>query len=154
MLRYDVGFQRAWQDADGCFWHLIFVEWEPKRMSLHYAQPHLPEQCQRMLGRTIVSKSELRRTEANGVGIVYNLYKIRAGADEFYLMYVVSDDRIGGEQIEVKRATPANRLNAVLAGRRNMGQRSLQLALVGEADEAEAEKAMRALLPQLVQPAP
>jgi hypothetical protein len=35
-----------------------------------------------------------------------------------------------------------------------MGQRSLQLALVGEADEAEAEKAMRALLPQLVQPAP
>jgi exosortase len=154
MLRYDVGFQRAWQDADGRFWHLIFVEWEPKRMSLHYAQPHLPEQCQRMLGRTIVSKSELRRTEANGVGIVYNLYKIRAGADEFYLMYVVSDDRIGGEQIEVKRATPANRLNAVLAGRRNMGQRSLQLALVGEADEAEAEKAMRALLPQLVQPAP
>ncbi len=154
MLRYDVGFQRAWQDEAGRLWHLIFVEWEPKRMSLHYAQPHLPEQCQRMIGRTIVSKSELRRTEANGVGIVYNLYKIRAGADEFYLMYVVSDDRMAGEQIEISRATPANRLKTVLAGRRNMGQRSLQLALVGEPDEAKAEEAMRELLPQLIQPAP
>ncbi len=154
MLRYDRGFQRAWHDEAGHSWHLIFVEWEPKRMSLHYAQPHLPEQCQRMIGREIVSKSDLRRVEVNGVGIVYNLYKIRAGSDEFYLMYVVSDDRISGEQIEMKRATPSNRMAAVMAGRRNMGQRSMQLALVGESDETKAEEAMRGLLPQLIQPAP
>ncbi|MFZ4484839.1 MAG: exosortase/archaeosortase family protein [Chthoniobacterales bacterium] len=153
MLRYDVGFQRSWRDEAGRLWHLIFVEWEPKRMSLHYAQPHLPEECQRMVGRTIVSKSELRRTEANGIGIAYNLYKIRAGVDEFYLMYVVNDDRMDGKSIEVTEATPANRLKTVLAGRRNMGQRSLQLALVGETDEAKAEEAMCNLLPQLVQPA-
>lgn len=152
MLRYDRGFQREWRDDSGRAWHLIFVEWEPKRMSLHYAQPHLPEQCQRMLGREIVSKSELRHAEANGVSIVYNLYKIRAGANEFHLMYVVSDDRIGGRQLTVERAKPSNRLAAVLAGRRNMGQRSMQLALVGERDEAKAEQAMLELLPQLVVP--
>jgi exosortase len=152
MLRYDRGFQRAWQDPDGRSWHLIFVEWEPKRMSLHYAQPHLPEQCQRMIGREIVSKSELRKAEANGVTIAYNIYKIRAGANEFYLMYVVNDDRIGGREVTVERALPSNRLAAVMSGRRNMGQRSMQLALVGETDEAKAESAMLELLPQLVVP--
>jgi exosortase/archaeosortase family protein len=153
MLRYDRGFQRSWRDGDGRQWHMIFTEWEPKRMSLHYAQPHLPEQCQRMIGREIVSKSELRKADANGVTIAYNLYKIRAGADEFYLMYVINDDRISGEEVTVERATPANRWKAVMAGRRNMGQRSMQLALVGEPAAAVAEQSMLELLPQLVVPA-
>ena len=153
MLRYDRGFQRSWRDEGGRQWHMIFTEWEPKRMSLHYAQPHLPEQCQRMIGRDIVSKSELRQAQANGVTIAYNLYKIRAGADEFYLMYVINDDRVSGQQVTVERATPANRMKAVMAGRRNMGQRSMQLALVGEPDAEVAEQAMLELLPQLVVPA-
>ena len=153
MLRFDRGFERSWRDQSGRQWHMIFTEWEPKRMSLHYAQPHLPEQCQRMIGREIVSKSELRKAEANGVTIAYNLYKIRAGADEFYLMYVVNDDRISGQQLTVERALPSTRMKAVMAGRRNMGQRSMQLALVGEPDAAVAEQEMLELLPQLVVPA-
>jgi hypothetical protein len=44
-------------------------------------------------------------------------------------------------------------MKAVMAGRRNMGQRSMQLALVGEPDAAVAEQAMLELLPQLVVPA-
>ena len=153
MLRYDRGFQRSWRDDGGRQWHMIFTEWEPKRMSLHYAQPHLPEQCQRMIGREIVSKSELRKAEANGVTIAYNIYKIRTGSDEFYLMYVVNDDRVGGQQVTVERAHPSTRWKAVMAGRRNMGQRSMQLALVGEPDAAVAERAMLEMLPQLVVPA-
>lgn len=154
MLRYDRGFQRSWRDDRGHQWHLIYLEWDPSRMSLHYAQPHLPEQCQTMIGRQIVSKSELRRADANGISIPYNLYKIRAGADEFYLMYVVNDDRIGGEQMVFTGFRPSDRIKAVLAGRRNMGQRSMQLALVGEPDAAKAEQAMLEMLPQLVVPAP
>ena len=68
-------------------------------------------------------------------------------------MYVINDDRISGQQVTVERATPTNRLKAALAGRRNMGQRSMQLALVGEPDAAIAEQAMIELLPQLVVPA-
>lgn len=152
ILRFDSGFERSWRDEGGRSWHLIYVDWLPKRMSLHYSSAHLPEQCQTMIGRTIESKSELRRTVANGVSIPYFIYKIRAGSDEFFLMYIVSDDRIGGETIVPTRPTSANRLAAVLAGRRNMGQRSMQLALVGEKDEARAEQAMLALLPELVVP--
>ncbi|MBU3666283.1 MAG: exosortase/archaeosortase family protein [Chthoniobacterales bacterium] len=153
MLRYDRGFQRSWRDDGGRQWHLIYLEWKPSRMSLHYAQPHLPEQCQTMIGRQIVSKSVLRRADANGINISYNLYKIRAGADEFYLMYVVNDDRIGGQQMLFTGFGAGDRIRAVLAGRRNMGQRSMQLALVGEPDAAKAEEAMKSLLPQLVVPA-
>jgi hypothetical protein len=68
-------------------------------------------------------------------------------------MYVINDDRISGQEVTVERATPANRWKAVTAGRRNMGQRSMQLALVGEPDAAIAEKSMLELLPQLVVPA-
>jgi len=68
-------------------------------------------------------------------------------------MYVINDDRISGQEMTVERATPANRMKAVMAGRRNMGQRSMQLALVGEPDAAVAERAMVELLPQLVIPA-
>ena len=152
MLRYDTGFQRTWQDGSGHQWHLIYLDWKPSRMSLHYAQPHLPEQCQTMIGRTIVSKSELRRADANGISIPYYLYKIRSGTGEFFLMYVVNDDRIAGQQMEAG-FTAGHRINAVMAGRRNMGQRSMQLALVGETDEAKAEEAMKAVLPRLVVPA-
>ena len=153
MLRYDRGFQRGWLDERGRQWHLIYLEWKPSRMSLHYAQPHLPEQCQTMIGRQIVSKSGLRRADANGIGIPYHLYKIRSGSDEFFLMYIVNDDRIGGEQMVFTGFSPSDRIKAVLAGRRNMGQRSMQLALVGEPDEAKAEEAMKKMLPRLVVPA-
>jgi len=80
--------------------------------------------------------------------------KSAPAADEFYLMYVINDDRISGQEMTVERATPANRMKAVMAGRRNMGQRSMQLALVGEPDAAVAEQGMLELLPQLVVPAP
>jgi hypothetical protein len=68
-------------------------------------------------------------------------------------MYVINDDRISGKEVTVERATPANRMKTVMAGRRNMGQRSMQLALVGEPDAGVAEQAMLGLLPQLVVPA-
>jgi hypothetical protein len=68
-------------------------------------------------------------------------------------MYVINDDRVSGREVTVERATPSNRMKAVMAGRRNMGQRSMQLALVGEPDAAIAEQAMLELLPQLVVPA-
>jgi hypothetical protein len=66
---------------------------------------------------------------------------------------VVNDDRLSGQQVTVERAHPSTRMKAVMAGRRNMGQRSMQLALVGEPDAAVAEREMLQLLPQLVVPA-
>jgi exosortase len=156
LLLYDTGLQRSWVDERGRNLHLIYLRWEPSKKSAFLSTPHTPEWCQSSLGRRILSKSEERVTRIHGIPIRYQLYEIQGGADKFHLLYVPNDTRSGDELIDsyAMGGNPGDRWQRfrwALEGRRNTGNRSLQLALVGESDAATAEAQILEILPSLIQ---
>jgi len=154
LLGQDIGFERSWADSNGRQWHLIFLRWMPGNW-MGEGAPHAPDACQTGAGRSITAKSEERYTEVHGIRFPYYVYTITGGGQSFHLMYVVNDERFAGERVRAKVIDPSaqrsSRLQAALDGRRRTGNRSLQLALVGESDAQAAEQAMLEILPTLIQ---
>ncbi len=157
LLMYDTGIQRSWTDENGRNLHLIYLRWEPSKKSAFLSTPHAPEWCQSSFGRRIVSKSEERVTRVHGIPIRYHIYEIAGPGGNFHLLYVPNDTRSGDELIDayamagVATQDRWQRFRWALEGRRNTGNRSLQLALVGETDAQAAVQAMLQMLPQLIQ---
>jgi exosortase len=157
-LGYDTGFQRTWTGDGGSRFHMIYLRWEPSRKSAATTTPHLPELCQAAIGRKVVSKSEEFVTDIHGIPIRYHLYEIEAGARKIHLLYVPNDDRAGSQLLtryEIQAETTADsrwkRIRFALEGRRNTGQRSLQLALIGGEDADTATTILTSMLPSIIQ---
>lgn len=157
-LAYDTGFERNWTDGAGRKFHLIYLRWEPSRKAASATTPHHPEWCQTAIGRKIVSKSEEYVMDVHGIPIRYHLYEIEGGARRIHLLYIPNDDRAGDELLpryEILGSSVADqrwkRLRFALDGRRNTGQRSLQLALIGEEDADTANTILTAMLPSIIQ---
>lgn len=152
-LGYDEGFRRVWKDASGHRWELIYLRWEPGRKSAT-AGPHAPDYCQAALGRTILSKSPIRTEEVNGIAIPYKIYELARGAEKFHLLFALDDGRRDLDWMRAgmmgEESSRAKRLDLVRHGRRNLGQVSLQLALLGMEDGARAEQEMLGTLSGLV----
>lgn len=158
ILGYDTGIQRTWTGDGGHRFHLIYLRWEPSRKAAAATTPHLPELCQAGLGREVAAKSDEFITEVHGIPIRYHIYEIQAGARQIHLLYVPNDDRAGkqllprydiiGTTVEDQRW---KRLRFALDGRRNTGQRSLQLALIGEEDASAAQAILTSMLPSIIQ---
>lgn len=158
MLDYDTGFQRTWTGDGGRRFHMIYLRWEPSRKAASSTTPHLPELCQAAIGRKVVAKSEEFVMDVHGIPIRYHLYEIEAGARKIHLLYVPNDDRAGNQLLtryEIQAETAADsrwkRLRFALDGRRNTGQRSLQLALIGEEDASAAQAILTSMLPSIIE---
>jgi exosortase len=154
-LGYDTGFRRVWKEANGCSWEIIYMRWEPGRKAAS-AGPHAPDYCQKASGRTVVGKSELRSAKVGGIVLPYQIYTVADAGRPFHLLFTIDDGRRDAKWMEAglmgDGSSRERRLNQVREGRRNTGQTSLQLALVGVEDAAVAEQKMLEILPTLIQP--
>ena len=67
-----------------------------------------------------------------------------------HVFYCLWEDRAKAQSFRTTRMTYSNRLAPVLAGRRNSGQRLLEVAVWGLGDQQEAETALARELPKLI----
>ena len=134
----------------GRTWSLIYLRWNPSKVAVHRARNHTPEICQRGLGRELTGVSDEKSTEVHGIPLTYRVYSFRAEGRPLHVFYFFTDDRLAGRAVFTQSLTPDARLQPVLQGRRNTGQRSMQLAVVGIEDATQAEQEVLAKLPEVV----
>ena len=153
-LGYDEGFRRRWQDEQGRPIDLIYMRWLPGRKAAA-AGPHAPDWCQRAAGRTVTAKSPVRLAKVGTLELPYQIYTISDGERSFYLLFTIDDGRRDRDWLAAglmgQESHRRKRLRRLLEGERNLGQTSLQLAIVGETDPAKAERDLLAMLPSLLQ---
>src|SRR5262249_21129185 len=103
-------------------------------------------------GRKVLSQAPLRHYSVNGLELPVIQYRISDESGPLQVFYCLWEDRPQKKKRDFSTMLLgyANRLEPVLAGRRNSGQRSLEIAVWGIADEAEAEAAFRGQLTRLV----
>jgi exosortase len=170
ILRYDEGLNGSWTDGAGRRWQAIFIHWNAGRAAFHLAKSHTPEDCLTAAGRQVIAQSDLHRLSVHGLQLPFRSYTAttephpgfqdsagsrpdlnpETAATRLNVFYCLWDDRAADQSFGATTLTYANRLAPVLAGRRNTGQRSLEVAIWGIDDPAAAELALRHELDKLV----
>jgi len=117
---------------------------------VHLAKSHTPEICLTAAGRELVSQSDLRAVPVHGLQLPFRWYVFRDENGPLRVFYCLWEDRANPQFFRTTSMTYANRLAPVLAGRRNSGQRSLEVAIWGIADQQEAEAALASELETLI----
>jgi exosortase/archaeosortase family protein len=149
ILRYDEGRNASWRE-DNLTWQAIFLRWKPGRTAIHLAQNHTPEVCMTAAGHTLSAISPQEWFEVNGLRMPFLAYQVTDAPRPFFVYYCLWDDRAGAQGFETMSLTYGNRLASVLAGLRNPGQRSLEIAVSGPDNAAEAGTAVREELEKLI----
>ena len=149
ILRYDEGRAATWQE-DNLTWQAVFLRWQPGRTAIHLAQNHTPEVCMTAAGYTLNSISPQEWFDVNGLRLPFLAYQVTDAPQPFFVFYCLWDDRASAQGFETMSLTYGSRLAPVLAGLRNPGQRSLEIAVSGPDTAAEAGAAVRAELEKLI----
>jgi hypothetical protein len=149
-LRYDEGENGTWQEGAGQRWQAIFFRWNPGRIAVYLAKSHTPEVCLTAAGRELVSQSALRPLAVRGLWLPFRSYVVKDESGPLHVFYCLWEDRANAQSFRTTMMTYGNRLAPVLAGRRNSGQRSLEVAVWGIADQEVAEAALTRELEKLI----
>jgi exosortase len=151
LLKYDLGTVGLWQDLDGLKWQLFCFRWQAgnptARMS---ALGHRPEYCLTGSGHELRADLGTRFISVAGLDLPFRVYVFDDSPRTLYVFFCLWED--GAEkQAGFGCSKTLDRLRSVLAGRRGLGQQTLEIVLNGCANIHDAECALRERLPDLIQ---
>jgi exosortase/archaeosortase family protein len=156
-LRFDEARDGGWREPDGTVWQMIYLRWKPGRVAPHLAKNHTPDFCLTASGRKLLSASATRPIQVRGLQLPFRSYVVAQGGAPVHVFYCLWEDRAPGATFSPDILSFHSRLRATLEGRRNLGQRSLEVVIWGLDNPAQAETALRRQLEKLLylgEPAP
>jgi exosortase/archaeosortase family protein len=149
ILRYDEGRSGSWSDGD-LTWQVVFLRWDPGRTAIHLAENHTPNICMTGAGYMLDSITPQEWFAVNGLQLPFSVNAVTNTPRPFYVFYCLWDDRASVQGFQTMGLAYGNRMASVLAGQRNPGQRSLEIAVAGPASAAEAGAAVLEELEKLI----
>lgn len=150
ILRYDTGKNFTWSAMNDVRWQVIYLQWNAGRVAAHLARNHTPEVCLTAAGHQLQDVSELFWITVHDIALPFRRYTFSQEGSLFHVFYCLREDRLRGDPFTTELLSYQNRFAAVWAGRRNLGQRSIELAVWGLSDAALAEAALRKQLDSLI----
>ena len=151
ILRFDAGQNRRWQ-ADGCSWQAVFLRWNPGSVAARLTANHTPEVCLSCAGYRFTGQSGLQILKTRGLPLPFRFYQVGDTVPPAFIAYCLWEDRAERREFSTALLGWGNRLAPVLAGQRNSGQRSLEIAVTGVTDLAGAQAAVQKLLDEIIVP--
>ncbi|MCA1660064.1 MAG: exosortase/archaeosortase family protein [Verrucomicrobiaceae bacterium] len=154
ILRYNHASSAAWMSPEGGRWWGFFARWEPGRAALQLVRSHSPEICLPAVGRTF--RGELApvtlATPARPLG--FRVYEFEQGGQPLFVFVCIQEDKSAGAGAESRALewSARGRFLAAWRGERNLGQRLLEIAVVGLPDFSSARAALGESLSVIVQP--
>jgi len=151
LLKYDQGAAGLWQNPEGAKWQAFCFRWQPgnptARMS---ALGHRPEYCLSGSGHELKSDLGTKLISAGSLDLPFRAYIFNDSPRTLYVFFCLWEDA-AEKQVGFGRSKYLDRLRSVVAGRRGLGQQTLEIVVSGCTDMAAAEKAVRQQLPELIQ---
>jgi exosortase/archaeosortase family protein len=149
-LRYDEAGNAQWLEPDGLRMQVIFLRWNPGRIAAHLARNHTPEVCLTAAGGVLRGAPESREFVVDGVPMRFEVYDFD-GLRAYYCLWA---DRATQTESSSVSMTYGARWRAVREGLRNLGQRSIEIAVWTREPGADMDARMAARLPELIQMGP
>ncbi len=143
LLRYDQAGSGTWRQDDGTQWQMIYLRWLPGRIAVHLAKSHTPDVCLPSAGRSVQADPALEYLPVHGLRLPFRTYTMEETGQTSFVFYCLWEDRALEQAFQrMDISDYGNRLNPVLEGRRNVGQRSLEVIVSGYADFDQAKAAL------------
>lgn len=154
LLKFNAGEAASWTDRQGRNWEAYFLTWQPSRVSKYLAMSHYPSVCLPATGLTFVGETGPWEWRGAGVYLPFNGYVFKDAGREVHVFHCIAEDRPlrEGFRFAYYQVTTTERLDSVLRGERNLGQRVLGIAVRGCRNPREAREATEAMLSSLVVP--
>jgi exosortase len=151
ILRYDDAKTAAWEEPRGVRWWSFFAHWKPQRAALQLVRSHSPEICLPAIGRT----SRMARPDVNlragSVSLDFRSYEFEQnGRPLFVFVCIQEDKRVASGPADTGEWNLRGRLRAAFQGKRNLGQRLLEVAVSGFDDFAQASEALAKTAEEIV----
>ena len=152
ILRYNEASSAAWEHPPGVVWWTFFARWEPQQTALQLVRSHSPEICLPAVGRHFIRELEPVVVETGELPLRFRVYQFEQGGRPLFVYVCIQEDKVppGMNARLAGEWNLAGRLRAVANGQRNLGQRLLELAVIGEPTAAHANEALARTVPQIV----
>src|SRR5438067_4769458 len=153
ILRYDDAKTAAWEQPRGVRWWSFFAHWKPQRAALQLVRSHSPEICLPAIGRNFRRARPEVNLRAGPVSLDFRSYEFEQnGRPLFVFVCIQEDKRVASGPADTGEWNLGGRLRAALDGQRNLGQRLLEVAILGLDDFAQASDALAKTAEEILRP--
>ncbi|HVF70529.1 MAG TPA: exosortase/archaeosortase family protein [Chthoniobacterales bacterium] len=142
MLRYDQAVSAQWETSPGVRWWMFFARWTPGRAALQLVRSHSPEICLPAIGRTFRAPRPSVTVPLGDVVLDFRAYEFEQNGQPLFVFVCIQEDKSAAADARSSEWSVRGRLYAALQGKRNLGQRLLELAVVGVSDFEQASAAL------------
>ncbi|MBC7839192.1 MAG: archaeosortase/exosortase family protein, partial [Nitrospiraceae bacterium] len=149
ILRYSEAATGTIREPGTPTWQIYFLRWDAGRTSAQLAVMHRPEICLPATGMRQVADSGVTTVHAHGLAMPFHGSVFDDGNQRLYVYRCLWEDR-GASQDNTLDISLSGRLKATWQGRRNTGQRLVQVVIFGARNEQEAREDLVRRIPELI----
>jgi hypothetical protein len=154
ILRYDSAKTAVWEQPPGVHWWSFFAQWKPERAALQLVRSHSPEICLPAIGRNFHRPRPDVNVRAGIVSLNFRSYEFEQNGRPLFVFVCIQDDkRAASRTAATGEWNFRGRLRAAWDGKRNLGQRLLEVAVVGLDDFTQAGDALSKTAQGILRPA-
>jgi hypothetical protein len=151
LLRCSDSEAGIWQDEAGNQWSAFLLQWKPGKNSEQLAKGHRPDICFPAAGARLADDFGRVTLDANGVQLNFRHLSFESGSKLLHVFYCLWSDRISlHEEPRLEDGSQASRIQAVMEGKRNLGQRVFEIVVAGPYSNDAAVDLIKTELPLLV----
>jgi exosortase len=152
ILRYSEASSAFVDWPDGRMWNVIVLRWEPGRSSAQLATMHRPEICLPAAGYTFLGPAAPLEIPAGEVALTFDGSVFQSSDQRLHVYRCLWEERAGAGLRQVRRFDMSihGRLMSSWYGRRNLGQKLVQVAIFGAGSEVEARDDFKRRMPRLI----
>ena len=150
LLRPDEVISASWTETGNLQWRVIYLRWNPGRVAGYLAALHTPQICMPGAGFTLKASSPVKLFASQGVQLPFRGYTFEKDGFPIHVFYCRWEDRPHKETSVGEDPSRLALLRSVWTGRITGGQRVLEVAIRGAADQQEAEGALARELDKII----
>jgi exosortase/archaeosortase family protein len=142
ILRYDDAKTASWEQPRGVRWWSFFAHWKPQRAALQLVRSHSPEICLPAIGRNFRMARPDVKVSTSPVTLDFRSYEFEQNGHPLFVFVCIQEDkRVASGPADTGEWNLRGRLRAAFDGKRNLGQRLLEVAILGLDDYSQASEA-------------
>jgi exosortase len=152
ILHYDDASSAEWENPAGVRWWSFFARWKPQRAALQLVRSHSPEICLPAVGRTFLAERPRLTVNARSMALEFRAYEFEQQGRPLFVFVCIQEDKLAASATQSEEWNMRGRLLAAIHGKRNLGQRLLEIAVTGLDDFGQAKEAVGRTVSELVEP--
>ena len=143
MLFYPEGFSEKWVGSSGEVAQSFFLEWPPGRTALQSVQMHSPEVCLSNMGMRMERPLEDAEFGSASLGLRLHGWLFAQQGRPVYVFHAILEQGSSRSASEVRDQSLNTRVRNVLVGKRDRGERMVEVAFWNLSSETAAREALK-----------